>query len=136
MGTCWKAKHPNDISAFATHSTGLKIKGDGLNMPGDNYDHDYMWGECPDCQYFPFKPEGYSDSLGLKACVFDNTGDGDFYQTSVNLADLWPTLGAGNKVETHYADGGHCEIHSFEDIVNCMDDGTNRLLRGPLGVAV
>ena len=40
-------------------------------------------------EHFPFKPESYSDSLGLKACIFDNTGDGDFYKTSVAYKDYF-----------------------------------------------
>ena len=31
--TCLNALNPDIISAFATHSTGLKIKGDGLSFP-------------------------------------------------------------------------------------------------------
>lgn len=131
ISSCWKKSHPNDLSAFATHSTGLKVKGDGLSLPPDNYDTDYTWGECPNCGYFPFKPEAHTDDLGLKACIFDNTGDGDFYETSVNLASKWKEL--GNEAETHFSSGGHCEIHSHVDIVNCMDAGTGRLLpNGPV----
>merc|ERR1711998_809354 len=117
--------------SMGSASTGLKVKNDGLELPPDNYHTEYTWGECPDCQYFPFKPESYSDSLGLKACIFDNTGDGDFYKTSVALNSTWAKL--GNRVETHFGSGGHCEIHSHADIVNCMDDGTGRLLpNGPV----
>jgi hypothetical protein len=131
ISSCWKQEHPGDLSSFATHSTGLKVKGDGLSLPPDNYHPEYTWGECPDCQYFPFKAESYSDKLGLKACIFDNTGDGDFYKTSVKLNSTWAKL--GNRVETHFGSGGHCEIHSHTDIVNCMDDGTGRLLpNGPI----
>jgi hypothetical protein len=131
ISSCWKQEHPGDLSSFATHSTGLKVKNDGLELPPDNYHTQYTWGECPDCQYFPFKPESYSDDLGLKACIFDNTGDGDFYKTSVALNSTWASL--GNRVETHFGSGGHCEIHSHADIVNCMDDSTGRLLpNGPV----
>jgi poly(3-hydroxybutyrate) depolymerase len=93
ISSCWKKAHPTDLSSFATHSTGLKVKNDGLELPPDNYHTQYTWGECPDCQYFPFKPETYSDDLGLKACIFDNTGDGDFYKTSVALNSTWAELG-------------------------------------------
>merc|ERR1712118_610186 len=75
MGNCLKKWEPNQISAFATHSTGLKKKGDGNHLPSN-------WGECDGCEWWPFAPVKYTDSLGLKACVFDNTGDGDFYKTS------------------------------------------------------
>ena len=60
-----------------------------------------------------------------QACIFDNTGDGDFYTSSQNLDDTWTQL--GNKAETHFLDGGHCQIHSFDDIIDCLDDGTGRL---------
>merc|ERR1712118_523695 len=79
IGNCLKKWEPSQISAFATHSTGLKKKGDGNRLPEN-------WGECDGCQWWPFAPVKYSDSLGLKACIFDNTGDGDFYKTSVYLS--------------------------------------------------
>jgi hypothetical protein len=135
ISQCWKQAHPNDISAFATDATGLKVKGDGAILPKDVYNTDYTWGECPDCQYFPFKPVGYSDSLGLKACIFDNLSDGAFYQTSVNLGKLWPTLGEGNTAETFLeGEGHHCQLttYSYTDLVNCVDDGTGRLLSNAL----
>jgi poly(3-hydroxybutyrate) depolymerase len=72
MGNCLKQQDPTQISAFATHSTGLKYKGDGNRLPEN-------WGECANCQWWPFAPIKYNDSPGLKACIFDNTGDGDFY---------------------------------------------------------
>merc|ERR1712232_1333946 len=123
---CLKARSPSVLSAFATHSTGLKTKGDGANLPPENYHPQYSWGECPNCQYFPFAPTKFSDTLGLKACVFDNTGDGDFYKTSQSLVKKWTSLGM--KAESHFGSGGHCEIHSYAAIVNCLDDGTKRLL--------
>merc|ERR1712232_645803 len=125
---CIKQRSPSILSAFATHSTGLKIKGDGNNFPPDEYNTQYTWGECPKCEYFPFCPKAYTDTLGLKACVFDNTGDGDFYKSSQALGNTWKDLGM--KAETHFESGGHCQIHSFEEIVNCLDDGSKRLLSG------
>jgi hypothetical protein len=112
MGNCLKQWKPQHISAFATHSTGLKKKGDGLHLPSD-------WGECEGCQWWPFAPVKYEDTLGLKACVFDNTGDGDFYNTSEYLAQEWPRL--GNPSESHFASGGHCENIPYSDIVKCLD---------------
>lgn len=113
------------ISAFATHSTGLKKKGDGIGMPPEWHNPRYNWGECPNCEYFPTRPVSWTkDSLGFKACIFDNTGDWA-YQTSVNLASTWKAL--GNNVETIFLSGRHCQIHSFSAIVDCLDDGTGRL---------
>lgn len=127
---CLKARTPSVLSAFATHSTGLKTKGDGAKLPRENYHPEYSWGECPKCEYFPFAPKQFTDSLGLKACVFDNTGDGDFYKTSQSLVKKWTALGM--KAESHFGSGGHCQIHSYAAIVNCLDDGTKRLLpNGP-----
>merc|ERR1711862_145501 len=83
IGNCLKKWDPSQISAFATHSTGLKKKGDGNRLPEN-------WGECDGCQWWPFAPVNYSDNLGLKASIFDNTGDGDFYKTSVYLSKEWP----------------------------------------------
>lgn len=111
MGNCLKKWEPQQISAFATHSTGLKVKGDGNHLPEN-------WGECDGCQYWPFAPVKYTDKLGLKACVYDNTGDGDFYKTSLYLAKEWPKL--GNPVESHFASGGHCQNIPYSDIVRCL----------------
>merc|ERR1712195_449648 len=112
MGNCLKQWDPTQISAFATHSTGLKYKGDGNKLPTN-------WGECSGCQWWPFAPVKYTDSKGLKACIFDNTGDGDFYKTSTYLAQKWPQL--GNPSESHFASGGHCQNIPYEDIVKCLD---------------
>merc|ERR1712139_473308 len=112
MGNCLKQWDPTQISAFATHSTGLKYKGDGNRLPSN-------WGECDGWQWWPFAPVKYSDSVGLKACIFDNTGDGDFYKTSTYLAEKWPEL--GNPSESHFASGGHCQNIPYEDIVKCLD---------------
>jgi len=111
IGNCLKKWEPQHISAFATHSTGLKVKGDGTHLPEN-------WGECTGCQYWPFAPVKYNDTLGLKACVFDNTGDGDFYKTSLYLSKEWPKL--GNPSESHFASGGHCQNIPFSDIVKCL----------------
>lgn len=111
IGNCLKKWDPTQISAFATHSTGLKYKGDGNRLPTN-------WGECDGCQWWPFAPVKFSDSLGLKACIFDNTGDGDFYKTSVYLSQKWPQL--GNPSESHFASGGHCQNIPYSDIVDCL----------------
>jgi len=115
------------ISGFATHSTGLKIKGDGFNFPPAN-NKSVSWGECDGCQYFPVVP---SRQPGLKACLNDNTGDPStrnpfFYKSTVQMAEKWK--GLGNRAETFYNSGGHCQIHSFWDVVNCLDDGTGNLI--------
>lgn len=112
IGNCLKNWEPQQISAFATHSTGLKVKGDGNHLPED-------WGECDGCQYWPFAPVKYTDKVGLKACVFDNTGDGDFYKTSEYLAQDWQKL--GNPTESHFASGGHCQNIPYTDIVKCLE---------------
>merc|ERR1712146_509549 len=99
-----------------------------MGMPPDDYHTEYQWGECPKCEYFPFCPKAYNDTLGLKACVFDNTGDPGFYETSEALAKRWKAMGM--KTETHFESGGHCQIHSFDVIADCLDDGTKRLFSG------
>ena len=83
-------------------------------------------GECAKCQYFPTVPV---NETGLpKACLNDNTGDPSaanpfFYKSTLQMARRW-----NGRVETHYSDGGHCQISSFWDIVHCLDDGTSRLI--------
>ena len=62
------------ISAFATHSTGLKIKGDGNMFPPDNYNSSVTWGECEGCQYFPmvpFKASGIHLGLSGLSGIFE-----------------------------------------------------------------
>lgn len=122
---CLKSKG-FQISAYATHSTGLKVKGDGQRFPPD-WHTNQPWGECPECLYFPQRPQSWANDpqgFGLKACIFDNTGDWA-YASSQALAETWKDL--GNKVETNIKDGKHCQIHSYDDIVDCLDDGTGRL---------
>lgn len=77
--TCFtKMYDPSIISAFATHSTGYKIKGDGITLPliGPNIENgtyaNSTWGECDGCEFFPAVVETYDD---MKACIFDNTED-------------------------------------------------------------
>merc|ERR1712048_337272 len=76
-------------------------------------------GECAGCQWWPFAPV----KNGMKACIFDNTGDGDFYKTSKYLAEKWPQL--GNPSESHFASGGHCQNIPYEDIVTCLGVGSS-----------
>merc|ERR1712048_1347933 len=71
-------------------------------------------GECAGCQWWPFAPV----ENGMKACIFDNTGDGDFYKTSKYLAEEWPQL--GNPAESHFASGGHCQNIPYSSIVSCL----------------
>ena len=66
--------------------------------------------------------------------MFDNTADPNeadpyFYKSSQQFVTKWN--GEGNRnAETHYGSGGHCQIHSFEAIVTCLDDGTGHLIPG------
>jgi len=127
--TCLATTTPGVIAAFATHSTGLKVKGDGNNFPPDNYNPQYGWGECPACQYFP-AAVAPRVARGLKACVFDSFQDPNpnepfFFRSSQQLVARWAA--AGGRAEPHYHPGGHCAIQSFADIVQCLDDDTGRL---------
>jgi hypothetical protein len=132
--TLWAAQclHLADASAvrsFATQSTGLKVKGDGLVFPPDNYDPEYTWGECPQCQFFPAPVIQTSD---LKACVVDQRSDGfhgnaSFYKSSLALHAAWAA--ADMRTNLSVSNGGHCQTASFEWIAECLDDGTGRLLR-------
>jgi len=128
---CIRMWYPNSISSFMTHSTGLKIKGDGLNFPKIFKDTNYSWGECPACEYFPARIPTTKLQPSMKACIFDNTGDPReenpyFYKSSLQLEKAWKA--AGNRCESSYGIGGHCVFHSFAAILNCLDDGTRRLL--------
>lgn len=44
---------PANYTAFETHSTGLKIKGDGNILPPCVSDPSTTWGECPTCKCVP-----------------------------------------------------------------------------------
>jgi len=127
LAQCYHQKYPTDTTAFGSQSTGLKEKGDGINLPRDDYDPDYQWGECPNCQYFP-APAVKTD--GLKACVVDQTGDNGYYLSSLALHKKWAALGM--RTNLSISSGGHCETDSFEWIANCLDDGTGRLLGGEM----
>jgi len=123
LAQCYHRKLPGSITAFNTQSTGLKVQGDGLVLPPDNYDTHYSWGECPGCQYFPAP---VTVASGLKACVVDQTGDGDFFNSSLALSAAWQV--AGMRSELSITAGGHCDTRSYEWIATCLDDGTGRLL--------
>ena len=130
LAQCVHEREPASVTAFASQSTGLKVKGDGLQFPPDNYlaNETLSWGECPACQYFPAP---VSKTNGLKACVVDQTGDPaegnpTFYKSSLALHAAWTK--AGMKTEANYTAGGHCQTGSFEWIARCLDDGTGRLL--------
>ena len=128
QSVCRFESTPENYTAFATHSTGLKVKGDGNQLPPCPSDPQYTWGECPTCKYWPTVVGKFD---GLKACIFDNTADPNaqnpfFYRTSEQMAQYYKT--AGNRYETSYGSGGHCVMHSYEAIATCMDDGTGRLL--------
>eukprot|EP00966_Prymnesium_polylepis_P289385 6684867-Prymnesium_polylepis.1 len=81
---CLHQLMPDSVSAFATMGTGLKVKGDGLDFPIDNYaplvgpeseeppEEPPMWAECAECKYFPAPVHR---TTGLKACVADEMGD-------------------------------------------------------------
>jgi len=129
VAQCMHRSTPAAVTAFATQSTGLKIKGDGLSFPPDNYDGGATtWGECDECKWFP-APVVRTE--GLKACVVDQTEDGfggtvDFYESSLALHAAWKAAGMRTAMSIH--PGGHCATHSLEWIANCLDDGTSRLL--------
>jgi len=117
------------VYAFASHSTGLKEKGDGLPFPRDIWKNNTVWAECADCGFFPFVPEKTNGTM--KACLFDNTDDPTqsdpfFYKSTLNMKEKWE--GLGNVAEVHEGVGGHMAIHSFSNIMACLDDGTGKLL--------
>merc|ERR1719273_565633 len=114
------------VTTFGTHSTGLKIKGDGNRFPPDPYTGD-SWGECPDCQYFPTVPV----KTGQKACLADNTEDPTpnnpyFYRSTEQMNEKWKE--AGNRAEMFLHSGGHCQFKDWMEILTCLDDGTGKLL--------
>ena len=123
IAQCMHKRTPAAVSAFASQSTGLKVKGDGLRLPPDNYNPQYSWGECPKCEYFP-SPVVKTD--GLKACVVDQYNDFDFYKSSLQLNRTWHPM--RGEIDLH--PGGHCMTRSYEWVVECLDDGTGRLLGG------
>ena len=129
LAQCYHAKYPTASTAFCTQSTGLKVKGDGLTFPPDNYDDGATtWGECAECKYFPAP---VVQTAGLKACFVDQTADPSesdpfFYKSTLAMQKAWGD--AGMRSNASYTSGGHCQTASYKWIVKCMDDGTGRLL--------
>lgn len=84
QAVCLELRHATSISSFATHSTGLKVKGDGVLLESFLYQN--VWGECTECEFFPVVPVAVP---GLKACVFDNidnpTEEDPYYYKCVNF---------------------------------------------------
>lgn len=121
---CLHESYGGSLTAWSVTSSGLKSYGDGTVMPGDP-------AECPGC-YFPFWPGDAPASPPLKACVFDNDDDiitiaTGLVETSRELNRTWNER--GNRAELiMYPDGGHCGIHSWEEVFECLDDGTGRLM--------
>jgi hypothetical protein len=83
------ANYSSSISAFATHSTGLKLKDDGIkgwptiSEYNSEENQGYAWSECPNCYYFP----AIVEKSDMKACINDNTEDSseanpNFYTSS------------------------------------------------------
>ncbi len=48
-----------------------------------------------------------------------------YYLSSVQLAEYWREQ--GNPTEEHYSSGGHCNVWSNIDIINCIDNGVGNL---------
>ena len=80
---------------------------------------------------FPFFPGAEAASPPLKACVFDNLDDQigiakGIQETSRELNRTW--IERGNRAAlTMHPTGGHCGIHDWEEVFECLDDGTGRL---------
>ena len=74
MATQGSIRRISQGCARETPEVGLKVKGDGLRFPPDNYlpNTTTSWGQCPACQYFPAPVRR---TTGLKACVVDQTED-------------------------------------------------------------
>jgi hypothetical protein len=129
---CMHKFWPDRVHAWATHSTGLKIKGDNIWLGSTLYG---TWAECDHgCEFFPIMVD-YNPNL--KVCVYDNyddptLGDPYYYETSKQLADKWRA--AGNPAEESYGYGGHCATHSRPAIARCLDDGQGRLITRDLGL--
>ena len=102
----------------------MKSYGDGTELPGSPAQHP---GE-----FFPFYPGASAASPPLKACVFDNLDDQigiakGIPETSRELNRTW--IERGNRAAlTMHPTGGHCGIHDWEEVFECLDDGTGRLL--------
>jgi len=112
------------LTAWSVTGSGLKSYGDGTELPGSPAQHP---GE-----FFPFYPGASAASPPLKACVFDNLDDQigiakGIPETSRELNRTW--IERGNRAAlTMHPTGGHCGIHDWEEVFECLDDGTGRLL--------
>jgi hypothetical protein len=120
------SKWIGSVPAFATHSTGMKLPGDGIDLPAAVVGNDY--DDCETCEFYPVVPPINSD---IKACVYDSTEDPNsqnpfYYESSQQLAAQFTLY--GNRVETSYAPGGHCNVVSNKAIMECLDDGVGNLI--------
>ncbi len=121
---------PGLLTPPSTHDPPVyHLQGDGLSFPADYNDPQYAVGECPECSSWPtvLRP-----ASGIKACVFDNGADPTFkdpyfFKSSMNLASEWDAVEGNQAAESHFSTGGHCMIHSIEDIMDCLDNGTSKL---------
>ena len=121
------------VRAFGMHSSGLKLKGDGVLMDRMPHASTETFGECEGCQFYPFVPAGD----GPKACAFGSPTD---YQTNGGqllrqFATSWQGLGNTVQMRMHANPDAaprtpdqHVYWHSYLEMVDCLDDGRGVLL--------
>ena len=112
------------VQAVAVHSSGLKVKGDGVKWPNHWSDLSET-GECIDCEYFPMVPLPATNLTNMKLCLFDGTNDfvgsTNFTHGSKALVSKWPDT--GGTVEEHWHQRGHCFIVKWDQILDCLSPG-------------
>ena len=125
----------NAVKGYGMHSSGLKLKGDGIRMDAIPYDLSERFGECTGCQYYPIIPK----KQPTKACVFGSPYDPLYGKTVAQFERVWQTLGNPfqmgmheNPYVAHDDPQQHCYWHSYSEMLTCLDNGEGSLLQGTM----
>jgi hypothetical protein len=126
--TCARERGRSGVISVAVHSSGLKVKGDGVRWPSYTASPNSQskdTGECDGCEYYPMVPKASAQLAGLKLCVFDGVQDiidyTNYTHSSQTLAAMWPSTGGA--VEEFWHRRGHCFIVRWSQILNCLAPG-------------
>ena len=125
---CARERHLANVRAFMVHSSGLKVKGDGVAWPQTFSDHGAEVGECDTCDFYPVVPRKSEALAGTKLCLYDGTedfsGGTNYTASSWSLANYWPQT--GGEVEVHMQPGfPHVKVLSWSAILKCLRNETD-----------
>lgn len=121
--TCLRQRGLSNIRSIASHSSGLKVKGDHNQWTFLRSDHRDAVGECDACEFYPIVPIFSSKLVGLKLCIFDGLKDylnpTNYTRSSQLLESMWPKTG-GKVASYYYPEGHHVFMKRCMDIIRCL----------------